>query len=94
MFRLINLSDHKEKLAQMNEMKEIYSKLPELLPYIREYRTEFNITPADHAWDFVIDSVFSNRDELQMYQVSAEHLNAIRNASHIEKTKAMVDYEF
>jgi hypothetical protein len=75
-------------------MDEIFSPLGRLLPYIIEYRTGININDAPHSWDFVIDSVFSNKEDLQRYHDSEEHKEAIRTGSVIEKTKAVIDYEF
>lgn len=94
LFRLTTFSDNEEKRAQMEELKEIFSSLPEKLPYLKDYRTGCNITGADHAWDFAIDSVFCDIEELREYQQSSEHLEAVRKASRIGKVKAMVDYEF
>lgn len=75
-------------------MEKIFSALPVELKYIIEFRTGHNFTEAPHAWDFAIDSVFRNREDLQSYQISKEHQDAIQKASHISKNKAVVDYEF
>ncbi|MGD0581785.1 MAG: Dabb family protein [Bacteroidales bacterium] len=93
-FKLTDFRDQDEKENQMEKMEKIYSVLPEQLPYIIDFRTGRNITSAGHAWDFAIDSVFSSAADLQNYQVSPEHLDAIQKASVIAKEKAMVDYEF
>jgi len=78
----------------LNRMKEIYSLLGEKLDYIKDYRTGINFNMEAHAWDFVIDSVFLNRNDLKRYQDSDEHMEAIRKGSQIEKIKAVIDYEF
>ena len=75
-------------------MEEIFSPLGGILPYIIEYRTGINFNDAPHSWDFVIDSIFRNKEDLQKYQESEEHKDAIRIGSEIEKTKAVIDYEF
>ena len=75
-------------------MVEIFSPLAEKLPYTVEYRTGINFTEAPHAWDFTIDSVFRNKEDLRKYMESKEHLEAIRKGQSIEKTKAVIDYEF
>jgi hypothetical protein len=94
LFKLTTFSDEEDKMSQLRKMKEIFSVLPEKLGYITEYRTGINFTVAEHAWDFVIDSIFRGREELEQYQVSDVHREAIRKASSIGKTKAVVDYEF
>jgi len=74
-------------------MEKIFSPLGGKLPYIAEYRTGINFNNESHAWDFVIDSVFNSREDLQKYQDSKEHKEAIRKGSEIEKSKAVIDYE-
>jgi hypothetical protein len=64
------------------------------LPFIVEYRTGINFNEASHAWDFVIDSVFTDKEDLNRYMESDEHQKAVKEASAIEKTKAVIDYEF
>jgi hypothetical protein len=93
-FRLTNFSYAEEKNLQLKKMDEIFSPLGKILPFIVEFRTGFNFTDVTHAWDFAIDSVFRNKEDLQKYMVSAEHVEAVRKASAIEKTKAVIDYEF
>lgn len=82
------------KITRLKRMEEIFSPLAEKLPYIIEFRTGININDESYAWDFVIDSVFRNKEDLQRYQRSEEHLNAIKEGSGIEKSKAVIDYEF
>jgi hypothetical protein len=94
LFKLTSFSGEEDKRAQLEKLKQIFSVLPEQLDFITELRTGINFTTAGHAWDFAIDSVFPGRDELNRYQVSDEHLEAVRKASSIGKIKAVVDYEF
>jgi hypothetical protein len=93
-FKLSNASDPEQKMAQLNKMKEIFTPLGSMFPFIVEYRTGINYNDAPHAWDFVIDSIFRNKEDLEKYMVSAEHLEAVRKASEIEKNKAVIDYQF
>ena len=93
-FKLSNALAPEQKRAQLHKMKEIFSPLGNMFPFIVEYRTGINFNDASHAWDFVIDSIFRNKEDLQKYMVSAEHVEAVRIASEIEKNKAVIDYEF
>ncbi len=79
---------------QLKKMEEIFSPLGIKLPFIVEYRTGVNFNEASHAWDFAIDSVFRNKEDLHKYLESEEHREAIRKASEIGKSKAVIDYEF
>jgi hypothetical protein len=93
-FKLTSFDDSGAKEKQLDEMERIFSILPEKLNYIAGYVTGRNISTADHAWDFVIDSVFENINDLKRYQASDEHQEAIKDAAHIGKIKAVVDYDF
>lgn len=81
--------EQREKTAR--ELLSIFLPL-ESLPSVIEYRTGININRGDAAWDFVINSLFESQDKLQEYQESTEHTNAVREASHISKDKAVIDY--
>jgi hypothetical protein len=93
-FKLSESSSSEKKLMQLKKLQEIFSPLLSKFPFIIEYRTGINFNEAPHAWDFTIDSIFRNKDDLQTYMVSSEHMEAVRKASEIEKTKAVIDYEF
>jgi Stress responsive A/B Barrel Domain. len=93
-FKLTKFDSPEEKKLQLKRMKDIFSLLGVKFPFIIEYRTGINFNEASHAWDFVIDSIFRDKKDLQKYQESVEHKEAIRKGSEIEKTKAVIDYEF
>jgi hypothetical protein len=83
-----------ERSWYLKKMEEIYAPLGDKLPFIVEYRTGINFNDTVNAWDFAIDSVFRNKEDLRQYQESKEHNEAIKNASGIEKSKAIIDYEY
>jgi hypothetical protein len=93
-FKLSNYTSPEEKKLQLEKMDEIFSPLGKILPFIVDFKTGFNFTEVPHAWDFVIDSIFRTRADLGKYMLSPEHVEAVKKASVIEKTKAVIDYEF
>lgn len=93
-FKLSKVKTPEERQMQLNRMQDVFSPLGDKLPFVIEYRTGINFNTASHAWDFVIDSIFKNKEDLQKYQGSPEHKEAIDKASDIEKDKAVIDYEF
>jgi hypothetical protein len=93
-FKLAKASPTKGRQLQLKRMEKLFSPLGSKFPFIIEYRTGINFNDTSHAWDFAIDSIFSNKEDLQKYQDSEEHQEAIRKGSEIEKTKAVIDYEF
>jgi len=94
LFKLAEVLSPEEKMLKVKRLNEIFSPLGTLLPFIVEFNTGINFNEASHAWDFVIDSIFKNREDLHKYMVSSEHQEAVRIASEIEKSKAVIDYEF
>jgi hypothetical protein len=93
-FKLEKFNSLKERDLQVKKLDEIFSPLGRLLPFIVDFKTGSNYNEASFAWDFVIDSIFKSREDLDKYLVSKEHVEAVKMASTIEKTKAVIDYEF
>jgi hypothetical protein len=81
-----------EKEKSVRKLKEIYGPLGNKFDYIIEYRTGINILEADHAGDFVIDSIFASQEDLRRYQSSDHHRAAVTAASTIRKAKVVIDY--
>lgn len=93
-FKLTPPYSEQEKAEALKRLNNIFSPLGQKLKYIVEYRTAINIVNSEASGDFVIDSVFSNIDDLKRYQSSRDHQDAVAEASEIRKTKTVIDYEF
>jgi hypothetical protein len=93
-FKLLKATSPDDKKIQIERLDEIFSPLGKKFSFIIEYRTGINFNYAAHAWDFTIDSIFRNREDLELYMVSEDHKKAIAAAAEIEKVKAVIDYEF
>jgi len=93
-FKLTKFNSLKEKNLQVKKLEEIFSPLGRLLSFIVDFKTGINYNEASFAWDFAIDSIFRNKEDLDKYMISKEHVDAVKTASTIEKTKVVIDYEF
>lgn len=93
-FKLTEPIPPEKRKFQLNQLKEIFSPFGIRFPFIVEYKTGINFNETSNAWDFAIDATFRNKEDLQKYQLSEEHKEAIRIGSGINKTKAVIDYEF
>jgi len=91
-FKLSAPYTSEEKEKSVRKLKEIYGPLGNKFDYIIEYRTGINILEADHAGDFVIDSIFASQEDLRRYQSSDHHRAAVTAASAIRKAKVVIDY--
>jgi hypothetical protein len=83
-FKLSKSLTPENKKFQLERMKAIFSTLGNKFPFIVDYKTGVNFN----------DSIFRNREDLQKYQDSEDHQQAIKEGSKIEKIKAVIDYEF
>jgi hypothetical protein len=93
-FKLSGALTPDDKMAQLNKMEKIFSPLGSKFPFVIEYRTGINFNESSSSWDFVIDSIFETKEDLKKYQDSEEHIETIKKGSEIEKTKAVIDYEY
>jgi hypothetical protein len=93
-FKLARSYTPEIRKMHLRQMEDIFSPIGKKLPFIIDYRTGINFNEENYSWDFVIDSLFRNREDLKRYQESKEHLEAIGMGRHIEKSKAVIDYEF
>jgi hypothetical protein len=93
-FKLLKTVSPEDKKFQIARLAEIFSPLGRKFSFIIEYRTGINLNDTTHAWDFVIDSIFRNKEDLEHYIISEDHQKAVASASEIEKIKAVIDYEF
>jgi hypothetical protein len=93
-FKLAPSYTPEEKERSVMKLKEIFGPLGNRLDYIIEYRTGINILQADHAGDFVIEATFATPEDLNRYQTSDLHMDAVSQASAIRKAKVVVDYNF
>lgn len=91
-FRLTPPFTPEEKEASVKKLGEIFGPLGKSLGFPLEYTTGVNILKAEHAGDFVIDSLFASEEDLKRYTLSAEHTAAVSAASAVNKTKIIVDY--
>ena len=91
-FKLTPPFTREEKEASVKKLSEIFGPLGEKLGFPLEYRTGINILEAEHAGDFVIDSLFSSPGDLNRYILSSEHREAVESASSVRKIKLTVDY--
>jgi hypothetical protein len=91
-FKLLPPFTEEEKEKSVRKLKEIFGPLGNKVDYIIEYKTGVNILEADHAGDFVIDSTFASIADLNRYQASEFHREAVSEGSAIKKAKIVVDY--
>jgi hypothetical protein len=91
-FKLTPSYTPEEKQRSVMKLKEIFGPVGNKLDYAIEYRTGINILDDDHAGDFIIDSTFTSPEDLQRYQTSDLHQEAVAQAAMIRKAKVVVDY--
>jgi hypothetical protein len=61
---------------------------------IRDFEVGINFNPGDAAYDLVINSTFSSREDLSIYQVHPVHQEFIRFNKNYSESKVILDYEY
>ncbi len=91
-FKLLPPFTEEEKESSVRKLKEIFGPLGNKFDFIIEYKTGVNIREAEHSGDFVIDSTFASLADLERYQASEIHREAVSAGSTIKKAKIVVDF--
>ena len=67
--------------------------LPELIPFIREFRVARNINHDGRNMDIALVSGFDSLEDLVRYAVHPEHKKVAEYISTVVETRAAIDYE-
>jgi hypothetical protein len=94
MFKLreFNTTEEKIKAAEIvrNELLTMKTKIP----VIREFEVGINFNVGDSAYDLVINSTFSSKEDLKVYQFHPDHQAFICFNKNYSVKKAVLDYEY
>lgn len=94
MFRFNNCKDDLEKILRINEMKSAFGNLKSKIDVVQSYKVAVNEKITQFSYDLTILSEYTSWEDLELYLNHPEHQKAISLCKHIEKQKAVIDYEF
>ena len=94
MFKLREFSTPEEKIKGAETVRAALLALKSKIPEIREFEVGINFTIDDAAYDLVINSSFSSKEDLKAYQVHPDHQAFILFNKNYSVKKVILDYEY
>jgi len=94
MFRLREFSTPEEKAKAAETVRAELLALKKKIPQIKEFEVGINFTMDDAAYDLVINSSFSSKEDLKAYQVHPDHRAFIAFNKNYSAKKVVLDYEY
>jgi hypothetical protein len=94
MFKLREFSTPEEKIKAAGIVRAELLGLKKKIPVILEFEVGINFTVDDAAFDLVINSSFSTKEDLKAYQVHPDHRAFIIFNKNYSVQKVILDYEY
>lgn len=82
------------KLENIQRLKRLLEKLPELIPEIKYYEVGVNIIESERSKDMVLISEFENIEALRRYAAHPEHQQVVQAIQATGAKSVVVDFEF
>jgi hypothetical protein len=94
MFKLRDYNTPEEKMKAIERVRAELMLLKKKIPVILEFEVGINFTIDDAAYDLVINSSFSSKEDLKAYQVHPDHQVFILFNKNYSIKKVLLDYEY
>ena len=94
MFKLREFSTPAEKMKAAELVRAELLSMKKKIPGILEFEVGINFTVDDTAYDLVINSSFSSKEDLKAYQVHPDHQAFIIFNKKYSAKKIVLDYEY
>jgi hypothetical protein len=94
MFKLRDYDTPEEKMKAIERVRAELILLKKKIPFILEFNVGINFSLDDAAYDLVINSSFSSKEDLQNYQVHQDHQAFILFNKDYSIKKVVLDYEY
>jgi len=93
MWKILKDGTPEERVAAGKEFEQKTAYLASIIPQIKEAKVGINVNEGD-VFHICIDSVFENKEDLEIYINNPEHLKVRAWLNSILYDKAVMDYEF
>ncbi len=99
MIKHVVLWNVKEEAMDMDKeqiIRELTERLRELdkkLDMIEALEVGTDITHGDASADFILTTIFKNREDLQRYREHPEHLKVVEFIKNVTNDRKVIDYE-
>ena len=94
MFKLQEFNTPEEKMKAVETVRFKLIAMKKKIPVIREFEVGVNFNQGDAAYDLVINSTFSSKEDLKIYQVHPAHQEFILFNKNYSANKVILDYEY
>ena len=94
MFKLREFSTPEEKMKAVEIVRAELFAMKKKIPVIQEFEVGINFTLDDAAFDLVINSSFSSKEDLKTYQGHPDHQAFILFNKNYSAKKVVLDYEY
>ncbi len=80
------------KEENIKELEEALSKLPSVIPEIRQYEFGRDVVRSERSYDFALVSEFDDLDALKQYQIHPEHQKVLGIVKELAENILAVDF--
>ena len=94
MFKFREFSTPGEKRKAAETVRTELLALKKKIPEIHEFEVGINFTVDDAAYDLVINSSFSSKEDLKVYQDHPDHQAFIKFNKNYSAKKVILDYKY
>jgi len=94
MFKLREFIIPEEKIKAAEAVRAELLAMKKKIPAILEFEVGINFTVDDAAYDLVINSSFSTKEDLKAYQDHPDHKAFILFNKNYSVKKVVLDYEY
>jgi len=93
LWKLKEGANGKSNQENFEQMREMLSALPALIPQLRSLSVVQNENPTDKNMDVALITSFDSLEDLNIYVIHPEHVKVGRFVSTVVSTRSAIDYQ-
>ena len=93
MWRFKDEADGRDKKANLAKAKSKLQALPHKISEIKYYTVALNELESDRSYDMMLFSSFDSKNDLDVYRVHPDHIEAAEFIRAVTSEAAVVDYQ-
>ena len=93
LWKLKEGANGKSNQENFEQMREMLSALPPLIPQLRSLSVVQNENPTDKNMDVALITSFDSLEDLNTYVIHPEHVKVGRFVSTVVSTRSAIDYQ-
>lgn len=93
LWKLKEGANGKSNQENFEQMRDLLSALPALIPQLRSVSVVKNENPTDKNMDVALITSFDSLEDLNIYVIHPEHVKVGRFVSTVVSTRSAIDYQ-